>query len=75
MNETKGKINKPIYFGLSISELSKAITCNIWCGFIKLKCYDKVNLCYTKIDSFIVNIKTEELYKDIALDVEKRFDT
>ena len=26
-------------------------------------------------DSFIVNIKTKELYKDITFDVEKRFDT
>ena len=26
-------------------------------------------------DSFIMHIKTEDLYKDIANDVEKRFDT
>ena len=26
-------------------------------------------------DSFIMNIKTEDFYKDIANDVEKRFDT
>ena len=27
------------------------------------------------IDSFIISIKTEDLYEDIANDVEKRFDT
>ena len=26
-------------------------------------------------DSFIINIKTEDFYKDIASDVERRFDT
>ena len=26
-------------------------------------------------DSFVINIKTEDLYEDIANDVEKRFDT
>ena len=34
-----------------------------------------VKLCYMDIDSFIMNIKTEDFYKDIANDVEKRFDT
>ena len=27
------------------------------------------------IDSFIVHVKTEDIYKDIAEDVETRFDT
>ena len=26
-------------------------------------------------DSFIVHVKTDDIYKDIAVDVEKRFDT
>ena len=33
-----------------------------------------VKLCYMDTDSFIIHIKTEEFYKDIADDVEKRFD-
>ena len=32
-------------------------------------------LCYLDTDSFIISIKTEDFYKDIAYDVEKRFDT
>ena len=35
---------------------------------------DKVNLCYIDTDSFIINIKTDDVCKDIANDVEKRFD-
>ena len=36
---------------------------------------DNAKLCYTDTDSFIIHIKTEDFYKDIANDVEKRFDT
>ena len=32
-------------------------------------------LCYMDTDSFIVHIKTEDIHKDILLDVETRFDT
>ena len=42
---------------------------------MKPKCGDNVKLCYMDTDSFIMHIKTEDFYKDIANDVEKRFDT
>ena len=42
---------------------------------MKLKYGDNVKLCYMDTDSFIMNIKTEDFYKDIDNDVEKRFDT
>ena len=42
---------------------------------MKPKYDDDVKLCYMDTDSFIMYIKTEDFYKDIANDVEKRFDT
>ena len=36
---------------------------------------ENIKLCYMDTDSFIMNIKTEDFYKDIANDVKKRFDT
>ena len=36
---------------------------------------NKVKLCYMDTDSFIMNIKTNYFYEDIANDVENRFDT
>ena len=42
---------------------------------MKPKYNDNVKLCYIDTDSFIMNIKTEDVYNDIANDVEKRFDT
>ena len=32
-------------------------------------------MCYMETDSFLVYIKTDDIYKDIAEDVEKGFDT
>ena len=42
---------------------------------MKPKYNDNLKLCYMDTDSFAMNIKTEDFYKDIANDVEKRFDT
>ena len=42
---------------------------------MKPKYGNKVKLCYMDMDSFIMNIKTNDFYEDIASDVENRFDT
>ena len=44
-------------------------------GMIKPKYGQEANLCYMDTDSFIVYIKTDDIYKDIAEDGETRFDT
>ena len=75
MSKTKVKMNKPIYLGLSILEISKLLMYEFWYDYMKPKYNDKVKLCYMDTDSFIMNIKIEDFYNDIANDVEKRFDT
>ena len=74
MNKTKVKMNKPIYLGLSILEISKILMYEFWYDHMKPKYGNNVKLCYMDTDSFVMNIKTEDFYKDIANDVEKRFD-
>ena len=75
MKRTKVKMNKPIYLGLSILEISKILMYEFWYDYMKPKYGDNVKLCYMDTDSFIMNIKTEYFYKDITNDVEKRCDT
>ena len=75
MKKTKVKMNKPTYLGLSILEISKTLMYKFWYDYMKPKYGDNANLCYMDTDSVIVHIKTEDFYKDIADDVEKRFDT
>ena len=74
MKRTKMKMNKPIYLGLSILEISKLLMYEFWYDYMKPKYGDNVKLCYMDTDSFIMSIKTEDFYKDIANDVEKNFD-
>ena len=75
MNKTKVKMNKPIYLGLSTLDISKILMYEFWYDHTKPKYNDNVKLCYIGTDSLIMNIKTNDFYKDIANDVEKRFDT
>ena len=75
MNKTRVKMNKPIYLGLSILDISKILMYEFWYDYMKPNYGYDVKLCYMDTDGFIMNIKTEHFYKDIANVVEKRFDT
>ena len=75
MKKTKIKMNKPIYLGSSILEISKTLMYEFWYDYMKPKYANNVKLCYMDTDSFIMNIKTNDFYKDISNDVENRFDT
>ena len=46
-----------------------------WYDYMKPKYNDNVRICYMDRDSFIMNIKTNDFYKDISNDVDNRFDT
>ena len=75
MKKTKVKMNKHIYLGMSILDISKTLMYKFWYDYIKSKYGDRARLCYTDTDSFAVHIITEDFYSDIATDVEKWFDT
>ena len=69
MKKTKIKMNKPIYLGLSILEISKILMYEFWYDYMKPKYNDNVRLC------FVMSIKTNDFYKGIARDVYNMFDT
>ena len=75
MNKTKVKMNKPIYLGLSILDISKILMYEFWYDYMKPTYGNRVKLCYMDTGSFIMSIKTNDLYKDISIDADKRFDT
>ena len=75
MKKIKVKMNKPVYLGLSILEINKTLMYEFWYDYMKPKYGDNVKLCYMDTDSLIMHIKTEDFYKYIADDVEKRFET
>ena len=75
MKKTKVKINKPVYLGLSILDISKILTYIFWYNYIKPKCQNDAKLCCVDTDSLIIHIKAEDFYKDITADVKNRYDT
>ena len=75
MKKTEILLNKPVCLGHSILELSEILTHEFRCGYVKPKYGQKANLCYMDTDSFIVYVKTVDIYKDTAKDVKTRFDT
>ena len=75
MKKTEVKMNKTVYHGQAILDISKTLMYEFWYDYIKPKYQEKAKLCYVDTDNFIMNIKTEDFYKDIANDVEKWFNT
>ena len=71
MKNTKVKINKPTYLGISTLDISKTLMYEFWYDFIKPKYQNKTKLCYMDTDSLIIQIKTKDFYEDIANNVEK----
>ena len=71
MKKIKVRTNKPVYLGLSILQISKTLIYQFWCDYIKPKYQCNAKLCYMDTDSFTIYIKTEDVYEDIANDVEK----
>ena len=62
MKKVKVKMNNPVYLEFSILEISKTIMYEFWYDYMKPKYLDKAKLCYMDTGSFIINIKTEDVY-------------
>ena len=71
MKKTKVKMNKRIYLGLSILEISKTLMYKFWYDYMKPKYGDYVKLCYMDTDSFIMQIKTELAIKVLLMMLKK----
>ena len=72
MKKIKVKMNKPEYPGLSILKISKQLMYEFWYNYTNPKYQNNAELCYMDTGSFIIHIKTEDFYKDIADDVKKK---
>ena len=68
-------MNKPVYLGLSILDLSKTVMYQFSYDYVKPKYVESVKLCYMDAGIFIPHVKTDDICKDIAENVETRFDT
>ena len=65
-------INNTVFHG-KYGESQRYQACNNW-SKKEPKYGEKAKLCYIDTDSFIVYIKADDIYKNIAEDIETRFD-
>ena len=75
MKKTVVKLDKPIYLGMSILDLSKTLMYRFHHEYVKPKWGDKVNLLFTDTDSLCYEIETDDVYEDIKNDLNEWFDT
>ena len=71
MGKRETTMNKPVYLGQAMLDLSKAVMYEFHYDCMRPKYGSKNKLCYMDTDGFVYEIETE----DIAKDVVKRFET
>ena len=74
MRKTKVWMNKPVYVGMSILDLSKTLMFSFQYEYVKKK-WEKVEVLYSDTDSLVLNIETDDFFKDISGDVVEWFNT
>ena len=75
MKKTEVYLNKPIYVGQAILDISKTLMFDFHYNYIKNKYGDKAELLFTDTDSLMYLIQTQDVYKDFSKDIKKKFDT
>ena len=75
MGKIKVVMNKPVYLGQAILDLSKIVMYEFHYDYMVPKYSDRLKLCYMDMDSLVYDIKTEDFYEDITDNITARFDT
>ena len=73
-NRTKVVLNKPIYVGMSILDLSKTLMYDFYYNHLKVMYGSDVRLLYTDTDSLVLHFFTDDLFHDMSEFLEK-YDT
>ena len=66
MEKASVTLNKPIIVGASVLGLSKLHMYRFWYGYVKERYGNNAQLSYMDTDSFIFQVETEDIYKDMA---------
>ena len=69
-HKEKVLLNKPIYVGMSVLDLSKHLMYDFYYNTLKARYGDNVRLLYTDTDSLIVHVQTEDIYADMAQNLD-----
>ena len=75
MRRTNVLMDKPIMVGQAILDKSKELMCSFWYEYLKPKYKDKINSLYMDSDSFVIEVETDDFFKDTKDDLKEWFDT
>ena len=75
MKKANVKMNKPVYLGMCILDISKMLMYEFWYEYIKPNYKEKAKRCCMDTGSFVINIFTEDFFEGINDDIERWFDT
>ena len=67
MKKVEVKMNKPVYLGQATLDISKILMYKFWYHYIKPKYEDNARICYMDTESFVINIKTKDIYEDMLM--------
>ncbi|KAK3737411.1 hypothetical protein QZH41_000676 [Actinostola sp. cb2023] len=73
--KTELVFNKPVYLGMAILDLSKALMYDFHYNYFKKKFRNTSALLFTDTDSLMYEVESDDFYKDIQDDIVSRFDT
>ena len=71
MGKTEVLMDKPIYLGQAILDISKTLIYEFWCDYLKPKYQDKVKLSYMDTNSYTLHTEISNFFEDIANDVDE----
>ena len=66
-------LNKPLYVGFTVLDLSKLLMYSFHYDKMVKKYQDKIKLCFTDTDSLLYEIQTADIYKDMEADDDYDF--
>jgi len=66
MHKARLVLNRPVYVGMSILDLSKTLMYDFYYNQLKSQYGSRVELLYTDTDSLLLEIQTEDAYRDMA---------
>ena len=69
MHKRRLVLNKPVYMGMTILENSKILMYDFYYNHLKARYGPRCDLIYTDTDSLLLDIQTEDVYKDMKEDL------
>ena len=74
MHKSRLVLNRPVYVGMSIFDLSKHLVYDWYYNHLKVQYGDHAELLYTNTDSLVLEVQTEDVYADMVCNADQ-YDT